>query len=106
MVSIPPPGAKPTMKVSFRFGNSSAPAGVDAGPRLKVTASATSAMLRMCPSHAERSDAVVRATLALREASIEWASGLELRHRGDQPLDVLRPRQAVVAVLDQGQHHV
>ena len=30
----------------------------------------------------------------------------ELRHRRDQPLDVLRPRQAMVAVLHHREHHV
>jgi hypothetical protein len=29
-----------------------------------------------------------------------------LRHDGDHPRDVPRPRQAVIAVLDHGQHHV
>ena len=33
-------------------------------------------------------------------------AGLKFLHRRDQPLDVLRPRQPVVAVLDQRQHHV
>src|SRR2546429_2365827 len=33
-------------------------------------------------------------------------SSLELRHRGDEPLDVLGTRQAVVAVLHQREHDV
>src|SRR6202035_2261259 len=34
------------------------------------------------------------------------AASPHLRHRRDDPRDVLRPRQAVVAVLDHRQHHV
>ncbi len=40
----------------------------------------------------------------LQHASTEHPS--KLRHGGDQPLDVLRPRQAVVAVLHQSEHDV
>src|SRR5262249_59870569 len=34
------------------------------------------------------------------------ALALKLRHSREQPLDILGPRQAVVAVLHQGEHHV
>src|SRR5262249_33443698 len=35
-----------------------------------------------------------------------WINSPDLGDRPEQPRDVLRPRQAVIAVLDHGQHHV
>src|ERR1700694_5944105 len=41
---------------------------------------------------------------AARQAMRAFSS--EFRHRADQPLDIFRPRQPVVTVLDQGEHDV
>src|SRR5262245_17756073 len=114
MVSMPPPGAKPTMKVSLRLGKFCAAPKVDAMmPRASIATSAISAprsrTIRMVPPQ-PNGGCLFAGTVAARGAQIECSCGrsapLEFRHRGDHPLDVLRPRQAVIAVLDQREHHV
>src|SRR5712672_3187481 len=74
----------------------------------RISSGAEYWIVRWSPSSGSRSETRWRSmTVALwwRAASNHKYSS-DLRHRGDDPRDVLWPRQAVIAVLDHGQHHV
>src|SRR5262249_54531790 len=69
-----------------------------------------------CPHVSSRPNGATfraRFNLVLCRSGIEWGVGRRprttcsnLRHRREQPLDVLRARQAVVAVLDEREHDI
>src|SRR5260221_14612199 len=55
-----------------------------------------------CPTASQKARSMLVTFMALLPAS----SLPDLRHRRDDARDILRARQAVIAVLDHGQHHI